>query len=58
MKRAIDSAGRVVIQEEMRERDGIIEIEAALTPVKLVRRSGPPGAPRARGRVGHDTLLP
>lgn len=54
MKAAIDSAGRVVIPKEIRERlglgggrtveirerDGIIEIEAAPTPMKLVRRSG------------------
>ena len=54
MKSAIDSAGRIVIPKELRERlgwtggraveirerDGIIEIEAAPTPMKLVRRAG------------------
>jgi AbrB family looped-hinge helix DNA binding protein len=54
MKSAIDAAGRVVIPKalrerlglsggsavEIRERDGIIEIEAAPTPMKLIRRGG------------------
>jgi AbrB family looped-hinge helix DNA binding protein len=54
MKTTIDSAGRVVIPKELRERlgleggaslelrerDGRIEIEPASAPIKLVRRSG------------------
>jgi hypothetical protein len=38
MRSAIDSAGRLVI------RDGRIEIEAAPTPMKLVKRRGGPVA--------------
>lgn len=54
MKTAIDSAGRVVIPKELRdrlglsqgraveirERDGMIEIEPAATSMKLVKRAG------------------
>lgn len=54
MRTAIDSAGRVVIPKELRERlglshgrpvevrerDGLIEIEPAITPMTLVRRPG------------------
>lgn len=54
MRSAIDAAGRVVIPKELRdrlglsrgrpveirERDGRIEIEPAVTPMRLVRRSG------------------
>jgi len=54
MKTSIDSAGRVVIPKELRERlglrrgraieirerDGRIEIEPAATPMSLVRRGG------------------
>jgi AbrB family looped-hinge helix DNA binding protein len=58
MKSAIDSAGRVVIPKplrvrlgleqgrvvEIRERDGLIEIEPASTPMSLARRAGGPVA--------------
>jgi AbrB family looped-hinge helix DNA binding protein len=54
MRSAIDGAGRVVIPKELRrrlglspgrpvdirERDGRIEIEPAVTPMSLVRRAG------------------
>lgn len=54
MRSAIDSAGRVVIPKalrdrlglrggrpvEIRERDGLIEIEPAATPMSLVKRGG------------------
>ena len=54
MQSAIDAAGRVVIPKELRERlglhrgrpvdirerDGLIEIEPAATPMSLVRRAG------------------
>jgi AbrB family looped-hinge helix DNA binding protein len=54
MRTAIDAAGRIVIPKELRdrlglrrgrrvdirERDGRIEIEAAATPMRLVRRRG------------------
>lgn len=61
MRSAIDSAGRLVIPKplrdrlglaggqalEIREHDGRIEIEAAPTPMKLVkRRDGPVAVPR------------
>ncbi|MGQ0733285.1 MAG: AbrB/MazE/SpoVT family DNA-binding domain-containing protein [Acidobacteriota bacterium] len=66
MKSAIDSAGRVVIPKplrmrlglepgrvvDVRERDGRIEIEAAPTPMTLVRRAGGPVA------VPEDALPP
>jgi AbrB family looped-hinge helix DNA binding protein len=58
MRASIDSAGRVVIPKELRERvglhrgrsvdirerDGRIEIEPAATPMSLVRRGGRPVA--------------
>jgi AbrB family looped-hinge helix DNA binding protein len=54
MKSAIDAAGRIVIPKplrlrlgleqgkvvEIRERDGLIEIEPAATPMSLARRHG------------------
>ncbi len=58
MKSAIDSAGRIVIPKalrdrlglehgkavEIRERDGLIEIALAATPMSLTRRAGGPVA--------------
>lgn len=58
MKSAIDSAGRIVIPKalrdrlglergkavEIRERDGLIEIALAATPMSLSRRAGGPVA--------------
>lgn len=63
MRSAIDGAGRVVIPKQMRERlglsrgrpvdirerDGRIEIEPAVTPMSLVRRArGPTAVPKEK----------
>jgi AbrB family looped-hinge helix DNA binding protein len=64
MKNAIDAAGRVLIPKairdrlglhrgrrvEIRERDGRIEIEAASSPMSLIRR-GRRVAARATGKI-------